>query len=218
MLRNLRLHYAQRSRTLGSSLYHFPLYCSSHTSEIRDFARCRGSIKVTMCFNIEGIDSAVHVGRLVKNNRMVHFLVNSDTQTKTLHFPRTPTEAVTKSILELFKLQSRNASDDDILDVRCCQSERGSKTFRGENPNCRVRPCSPSLHGRQEPVNREPPTSLRIAESTHNFREFHCPPKGMFMAHAISSSALAHASSLSCISCPSPCTDADLAPAHSNSA
>ena len=89
------------------------------------------------------------------------------------HFPRTPTAAFTKSILELFKLQSRKARDDEIANVRCYQSARGSNTFRGETPDCRIRLRLSPTHRRQEPVNREPPTSWRVSKSVHRSREFH---------------------------------------------
>ena len=43
-----------------SSLCHIPLHCSltPHTSEIRDLAGCQGWVQVTVCVNIDGLDSA----------------------------------------------------------------------------------------------------------------------------------------------------------------
>ena len=61
-LLNLRLPLAQRCRMLWPSLLcHFALHCSPHTSDIREFASCQGSVQVTVCVNIDGIDSAVHI-------------------------------------------------------------------------------------------------------------------------------------------------------------
>ena len=66
---------------------------------------------------------------------------------------------------EIFECISLNAA-------ACCGPV--CLTFHGIAPhNCRFRPHSPSSHRRQEPVNREPPTSRRITKSIHRFRGFH---------------------------------------------
>ena len=78
------MHLAQRYNMLWFNLCQILLRCSPNTLEVRDFARCQWSVQVTVRVNIDGIDSSVHISCLVKNNHMVHFLVNSDTtETKT---------------------------------------------------------------------------------------------------------------------------------------
>ena len=103
-----------------------------------------------------------------------------------------------------------------IVNACCCQSVCDSETFRGETPDCRIRPRSPSSHRRQELVNREPPTLRCVSKSIHSASAA-ADLRGMFMGHAISSCARAYEASVSCISCP-PCRNLDLASAHSNSA
>ena len=147
------------------------------------------------------------------------FFVNSNTaQAKTLQPPRTPTETLTKSTHELFKTLSSHASDNEIVHVSGYQSVRGSETFRRKTPDCWIRSGSPSTHGRQELDNRETPTLWCIPMSVHGFESFTADRRGKFIAHLISSRALACTYFVSCIFFPSPCKNADLACAHSNSA
>ena len=100
---------------LWSRLSH-PLKNIPHTSNVRNVSRGSRTTQVTVHVNIDGIDSAVHIRRLVKNNHVVHFFVNlKTTKSNTLQLPRIQTETLTKSALELFKPLSRNASDDEIV-------------------------------------------------------------------------------------------------------
>ena len=134
---------------LWSSLHHFPLHCSPHTSEIRDFASCQGSVQVTVSTLMEliplftqDVRSRTIVWSTFLRTRprkpklgLVHESQRTRSRKAPLScsnfFPRMPV------VLESPKYASN-------------QSVRGSETFRGEAPDCRIGPRSPSTHRRQE--------------------------------------------------------------------
>ena len=174
---------AQRCRMLWSRQSHLPLNSSPHTSKTRDLSRCQRTIEVTVRVNIYVVVSAVHIGRLVANTHVVHLFCELAHRTdQNSELPRTPTETLTKSALELFKHLSSNASDEEFVHASGYQSARGPETFRRKTPDRRIRPGSPSppppRHGCQEPVNREPQTLWCIAKFEHSLRKFHCGSLG----------------------------------------
>ena len=61
--------------------------------------------------------------------------------------------------------------------MRCYQSPRGSEAFREEHPTVGSVLRSPFFHRRQEPPNREPPTSWCVSMSMYSFRESHRRPQ-----------------------------------------
>ena len=142
---DLPLHLAQRCRKLWSSLCHFPLLCVS-----------------TLMVLIPVLTSDVR-----------QIVWSTFLWTRTPHKPKLcvfhepQRNRSRKAFIELFKIVSKNASNNEIVSVLCYQSVRGSVG----TPNCPILPRSPSTHRRQEPVNRQLPTSWCVSKSIHSFRE-----------------------------------------------
>ena len=179
-------------------LSHLPLQCTPYTTKLCDFSRRQRTIQVTVRVNIDVVHSAVYIRRLVKNNHVVHLFVNSNTaKTQTLYLPRSPTETLTKQLPKRTLFQDLPRKKARPLDPF------GFSVRPWTSRTCQPRATNSVAHSQVRA--RLSKVSLRI-------------PKGMFMAHAISSRGLAPTSSVSRISFPSPCRNADLASAHRTSA
>ena len=143
-------------------------------------------------------------------------------QTETLRSPRSPPTSFTKGMFEFVRPLTEKARGDETFNTRCNNSARGSRSFCGEtttNGQVCSRPSSVLVSFGQPratnfavrcPVHTQPSQVPLLKKET-------------FIAHAISSIALAKIGSGSCNSCPSPCKNADcknadFASAHSNSA